>query len=121
MLLHVGTVNNFSQIGWSYGEVWQYNCSMVAATEAFFGPRTGGTEGANNVTIANGVGLNVVNSHKGCSIHDGDGSDTAASALHVGSTTTHANANSVRHSSDTALPAQHFKTTTAVVLMNNAA
>ena len=121
MLLDVGTVDKFGQIGRRSRIVWQYYRSVVAATEAFTGPFASVTVSTYNVTTANGVRLNVIDTHEGSCIDNGDSSNTAASVILVLMTTPHANANSMRRYRHTALQAQNHTTATHVMTMHDTA
>jgi hypothetical protein len=94
---------------------------VVAATEAFTGPFASATVRTNNVTAANGVGLNVIDTHEGGCIDNGDSSNTAASTLIVLEATPHASAYSMRRYRHHALLTQHHPTATQVVRMHNTA
>ena len=74
-----------------------------------------------NVTTANGVGLDDIDTHEGSCKDNGDSWNTATSIILVMVTTPHAKANSMRGCSDSALLTQHHTTATHVVRMHDTA
>ena len=74
-----------------------------------------------NVTTANGVGLDDIDTHEGSCKDNGDSSNTATSIILVMVTTPHAKANSMRGCRDSALLTQHHTTATQVVTVHDTA